>query len=127
VISIDDIEGFATTKEQKEFWGIPRTSYTVTISSTIEVEAENEDEAQVVAAEQFDFGSADIEVCDPDEEDDEISIVWSVDDVKEQCKWLTDEQAKDVLHNLKHKHDPCIGINWDVINITADILFGERS
>ena len=126
MISIDDIEGFATTKEQKEFWGIPRTSYTVTISSTIEVEAESEDWAITRAAEAFDFGSADIEVCDLDEEDDEISIVWSVDDVKEECKWLTDEQARDVLHNLKHKHDPCIGINWDVINITADILFGER-
>ena len=56
-------------------------------------------------------------MCDPDDEDDEISIVWSVDDVKEQCNWLTDEQARDVLHNLKHKHDACIGINWDVINV----------
>ena len=102
-------------------------TYRVTISSTIDVEADNEDDAGAYAAECFDFGSADIGVCDPDEEDDEISIVWGVDDVKEECKWLTDEQAKDVLHNLKHKHDPCIGINWDVINITADILFGERT
>ena len=102
-------------------------TYRVTISSTIDVEAENEDWAITRAAEQFDFGSADIDVIDLDEEEDEISIVWSVDDVKEECKWLTDEQARDVLHNLKHKHDPCIGINWDVVTITADILFGERT
>ena len=102
-------------------------TYRVTISSTIDVEADNEDDAGAYAAECFDFGSADIDVCDPDEEEDEISIVWSVDDVKEQCKWLTDDQARDVLHNLKHKHDGEIGINWDVITITADILFGERT
>jgi hypothetical protein len=102
-------------------------TYRVTISSTIDVEAENEDWAITHAAEAFDFGSADIDVCDPDEEDDEISIVWSVDDVKQQCNWLTDDQARDVLHNLKHKHDGEIGINWDVITITADILFRERT
>ena len=102
-------------------------TYRVTISSTIDVEADNEDDAGAYAAECFDFGSADIDVCDPDEDDDEISIVWSVDDVKEQCKWLTDEQARDVLHNLKHKHDACIGINWDVINVKANILFGDRT
>ena len=101
-------------------------TYRVTISSTIDVEAESEDEAEVVAAEQFDVGDADFDVIDPDDEDSEISIVWSVDDVKEQCSWLTDEQAKDVLHNLKHKHDANIGINWDVIDVTANILWGER-
>lgn len=101
-------------------------TYRVTISSTIDVEADNEDDAKEYAAELFDFGSADIDVCDPDEEDDEISIVWSVGDVKQQCSWLTDEQARDVLYNLKHKHDACIGINWDVIDVKANILFGER-
>jgi len=102
-------------------------TYQVTISSTIDVEADNEDMAQAYAAQCFDFGSADFEVRELDEEDDEISIVWHIDDVKEQCNWLTDEQARDVLHNLKHKHDGEIGINWDVITITADILFGERT
>ena len=101
-------------------------TYRVTISSTIDVEAESEDWAITHAAEAFDFGDADFDVIDPDDEDSEISIVWSVDDVKEQCSWLTDEQAKDVLHNLKHKHDACIGINWDVIDVKANILFGER-
>ena len=43
--------------------------------------------------------------------DDEIAIVWSVEDVMQECDWLTREQALEVLHNLKHNHDACIGIN----------------
>ena len=102
-------------------------TYQVTISSTIDVEADNEDMAKAYAAQIFDFGSADYEVREPFEEDDEISIVWHIEDVKEQCNWLTDDQARDVLHNLKHKHDADIGINRDVITITANILFGDRT
>ena len=44
-------------------------SYLVTITSTILVEAEDEDEAQVKAAEMWDFGSVDFdieEICDDD-------------------------------------------------------------
>jgi len=102
-------------------------TYQVTISSTIDVEADNEDMAKAYAAQIFDFGSANYEVREPFEEDDEISIVWHIEDVKEQCNWLTDDQARDVLYNLKHKHDADIGINWDVITITAQILFGDRT
>ena len=102
-------------------------SYQVTISATMDVAAEDHYRAKVVAAEGFDFGSANYEVREPFDEDDEISIVWHIDDVKEQCNWLTDDQARDVLHNLKHKHNADIGINWDVIDITANILWGERT
>ena len=58
--------------------------------------------------------------------DDEITIIWSVADVLEQCPWLTNEQAFEVLHNLYRKHDCTIGINWDVIDVTADIMFGDK-
>jgi len=27
---------------------------------------------------------------------------------------------------LDQKHDASIGINWDVIDVTADIMFGEK-
>jgi len=37
-------------------------SYLVTITSTILVEAEDDDEARVNAAEQWDFGSVDFEI-----------------------------------------------------------------
>lgn len=53
-------------------------------------------------------------------QDDEIAIVWSVDDVLQECDWLTREQALEVLHNLDHKHDANIGINWEVIYYTAE-------
>jgi len=42
-------------------------SYLVTIASTILVEAENETDAEVMAAQMFDFGSAEFdteEICD---------------------------------------------------------------
>ena len=56
-------------------------------------------------------------------QDDEIAIIWSVEDVKMQCEWLDDEQALDVLHHIVHKHDACIGVNWDVIECTADFMY----
>ena len=50
---------------------------------------------------------------------DEIAIIWSVEDVMQQCNWLTKEEALDVLHDLEHNHDANIGINWDVIEYRA--------
>ena len=58
--------------------------------------------------------------------DDEIAIIWSVEDIKTQCPWLSDDDAYEVLCRLDQKHDATIGINWDVIDITADIMFGEK-
>ncbi len=59
-------------------------------------------------------------------QDNEIAIVWSAEDVKVECKWLTDEQAMDVLRAIEHRHDATIGINWDVIRWTADAMFPEK-
>ena len=56
----------------------------------------------------------------------QIAIIWSIEDVLMQCPWLSDDDAQEVLYNLEHKHDAGIGINWDVIDITADIMFGEK-
>ena len=58
--------------------------------------------------------------------DDEIAIIWSVEDIKTQCPWLSDDDAYEVLCRLDQKHDASIGINWDVIDVTADIMFGEK-
>ena len=58
--------------------------------------------------------------------DDEIAIIWSVEDIKTQCPWLSDEDAYEVLCRLDHKHDASIGINWDVIGITANLMFGDK-
>jgi len=59
-------------------------------------------------------------------ENDEIAIVWSVDDVLQECDWLNREQALEVLHDLKHNHDATIGINWEVIRYTADCMYPDK-
>ena len=58
-------------------------------------------------------------------QDNEIAIVWSTEDVKQECKWLNDEQALDVLQAIEHRHDACIGINWEVIYYTAEKMYPE--
>ena len=59
-------------------------------------------------------------------ENDEIAIIWSVDDVLQECDWLNKEQAMEVLHDLKHNHDATIGINWDVIRYKADGMYPDN-
>src|SRR6056300_1144277 len=58
-----------------------------------------------------------------DSSSDEITVTWSVDDVLEMRPNLTVDQAREVLHAIKHNHDASIGINWDVVVITADNMF----
>ena len=60
-------------------------------------------------------------------QDDEIAIVWSVEDVMMECDWLTREQALEVLHNLEHKHDATIGINWEVIYYNAEWMYPKEN
>ena len=59
--------------------------------------------------------------------DDEIAIVWSIDDVMEECKWLTKEQAYDVLHHLDSKHDANIGVNWETIHYWGEYLYPQEN
>ena len=54
-----------------------------------------------------------------------ISIVWHVEDVLHVRPDLTELQALEVLEAAKHNHDATIGINWDVLTVTAECLFGE--
>ena len=54
-----------------------------------------------------------------------ISIVWSIEDVQAVREDLTDKQAVKVLKALKENHNAEVGINWDVIEVTADDLFPE--
>jgi hypothetical protein len=48
---------------------------------------------------------------------------WYTSDVQEVRPDLSDDQAWAVLQEIKRTHDATIGINWDVINCTADNLF----
>jgi hypothetical protein len=52
-----------------------------------------------------------------------IAIFWSIEDVQEVARHLTDDQAREVLDAVKRRHDATIGINWDVLETVADALF----
>ena len=55
-----------------------------------------------------------------------IAIVWHVDDVLCQCPTLSRDEALQVLHALKYKHDANIGINWEVIEIVAQSCYPQK-
>ena len=54
---------------------------------------------------------------------DWLSEWWYIDDVKDSVPNITDQQARDVLESLGRYHDANLGINWEVIQSTADQLF----
>ena len=55
-----------------------------------------------------------------------IIISWStidiIDRAKERDIKITEEQALEILNNIKRGHDCNIGINWDVIDCHIDML-----
>ena len=53
----------------------------------------------------------------------EIAIIWSINDVKGVCPELSDEQAMQVLQQVQSRHDPIIGVNWEVLDVIASELF----
>lgn len=55
----------------------------------------------------------------------QIVIVWSVDDVLEMRKDLTNEQAMQVLRLVDKHHDASIGVNWETLECWASTLFGD--
>jgi len=54
-----------------------------------------------------------------------ISIEWDYIDVMDACVRLTGDQAKIVLGAVEKQHDANVGINWEVIQYTANELFPE--
>jgi len=53
----------------------------------------------------------------------EIALYWHIEDIQSIRSDLTDKQAYIVLQHLKENHDANLGINWEVIEIVADILY----
>ena len=57
---------------------------------------------------------------------DAIAIVWCIDDVyctaEDMGFALTEEQARNILGDIDHRHDACIGISWDVIQCHIEML-----
>ena len=62
---------------------------------------------------------------------EEISIKWHIADVIERSRErginLSGQQAKEILSNIKDKHDATIGVNWDVIDVCVDFYLDESS
>jgi hypothetical protein len=54
-----------------------------------------------------------------------IAIVWCIEDVQDVRPDLTDEQAWEVLRQVKRNHDAGIGINWYTLEWNAEDLFGD--
>ncbi|MEZ6063982.1 MAG: hypothetical protein R3C19_26860 [Planctomycetaceae bacterium] len=54
-----------------------------------------------------------------------IAVIWSVEDVKQLRPDLTDNQAWHVLLETRRSHDACVGINWNVIDAVADVLYPQ--
>lgn len=61
-----------------------------------------------------------------DGETSSININWGVDDVLEIREDLTQEQAMEVLYAAKREHDASIGINWNVLETHADMMFPKQ-
>ena len=55
----------------------------------------------------------------------EVAIIWCLEDVKEVRPDLDDDQCWQVLQNVKRHHDATIGVNWDVLDCVASLLFGN--
>ena len=58
--------------------------------------------------------------------EDSIRIEWHISDVKEGHQGLTDDQCREVLHEVARNHNADIGVNWDVLDVTVNQLFSRQ-
>ncbi len=54
----------------------------------------------------------------------QIALIWSIEDVQQVRHDLTDEQAWEVLQQVKNDHDATLGVTWDTLEWAAKDLFG---
>ena len=54
-----------------------------------------------------------------------ISIEWHIDDVLDIRPDLDDRKAMNVLNMVMRKHDATVGVNWEVLDTWASILYPE--
>jgi len=58
--------------------------------------------------------------------EDSIRIEWHISDVKEGNQGITDDQCREVLHEVARTHNADIGINWEVLKGTVNQLFSRQ-
>ncbi len=54
-----------------------------------------------------------------------IAVLWHISDVRAVRPDLTNDQCWEVLQNAKQHHDATVGISWETLTITAEVLFPE--
>lgn len=57
---------------------------------------------------------------------DYISIIWSIEDVKDMRSDLSDEQASKVLQHIKQGHDCNYGITWETLEAATNALYPAK-
>jgi len=57
---------------------------------------------------------------------DWVADWWHIDDIRDEHDWLTEEQARECLELIGKYHDPCIGINWDMIRAVVNDHFEKQ-
>lgn len=67
-----------------------------------------------------------LEMCKKLREQDQIAIIWSIEDVQDICREtdnveLTDEQAREVLFEAEKRHDANYGISLDTLRTYASL------
>ena len=50
---------------------------------------------------------------------DELHDVWHIDDVISTCPYCDEDMARNVLDIIDDNFDASVGVNWDVIESTA--------
>lgn|ERR1035437_9161948 len=60
---------------------------------------------------------------DPKELPDQISLVWTVSDVKCVRPDLSREECREVLAVVERMHDATLGVTWDTLEDAAEELF----
>lgn len=55
----------------------------------------------------------------------QIAVVWCIEDAQEVRPDLTDDQAWEVLQNVRRYHDATIGVTWETLECVAQMLFGD--
>lgn len=53
----------------------------------------------------------------------QVAIPWSIEDIKNDRPDLTDEECLDVLHVAIDEHDANNGINWDILQYHTNRLY----
>lgn len=54
-----------------------------------------------------------------------IAIVWAVEDVQWVRPDLDKRQAWEVLQSVQNHHDAAVGVCWEVLSATAEVLYPE--